>query len=251
MVYFWCIIMTYLMFASVFITVKSIQTTIKDGFTFATIFQNTIFFQLIVSLASTYVMWFVVSILFLDPWHMFTCFIQYLLMTPTYINILNVYAFCNTHDITWGTKGDDKPEKLPSVTTKADGKADIQAPTDDADLNTMYEKELQVFSSKWKEEKKIASPQDKQEDYYKGFRSGVVLFWMLCNLGLTAVVLQSGGLEVTVSDPTKQDEHQSRVAGIYLGVVLWSVAGLAAFRFIGAVWFLIVRMVSRYSYLVL
>ena len=29
-----------------------------------------------------------------------------LLLTPTYINILNVYAFCNTHDITWGTKGD-------------------------------------------------------------------------------------------------------------------------------------------------
>lgn len=251
MVYFWCIIMTYLMFASVFITVKSIQGVVndKDGFSFSDVFQNTIFFNLIVSLASTYVMWFIVSFLFLDPWHMFTCFIQYLLMTPTYINILNVYAFCNTHDITWGTKGDDKPEKLPSVTTKADGKADIQAPTDDADLNTMYEKELQTFSAKWKEEKKIPSPQDKQEDYYKGFRSGVVLFWMLCNLGLTALVLQSGGLEVTVADD-KQNEHQTRVANIYLGVVLWSVAGLAAFRFIGAVWFLIVRMVSLH-YLIL
>src|SRR5690242_3950303 len=246
MVYFWCIIMTYLMFASIYITVRSIQDTVKDGFSFAEVFQNTIFFNLIVSLASTYVMWFIVSFLFFDPWHMFTCFIQYLLMTPTYINILNVYAFCNTHDITWGTKGDDKPEKLPSVTTKADGKADIQAPTDDADLNTMYEKELQTFSTKWKEEKKIQSASDKQEDYYKGFRSGVVLFWMFCNLGLTAVVLQTGGLEVTVADD-QQDAHQTRVANIYLGVVLWSVAGLAAFRFIGAVWFLIVRMVSHQS----
>jgi chitin synthase len=189
-------------------------------------------------------MWLVVSIIFLDPWHMFTSFFQYLLMTPTYINILNVYAFCNTHDITWGTKGDDKPEKLPSVTTKADGKADIQAPTDDADLNTQYETELRVFSAKWKEEKKVPSASEKQEDYYKGFRSGVVLFWMFCNLGLSALVLQSGGLELTVSSPDEAQQKQNDAATIYLAVVLYSVAGLAAFRFIGAMWFLVVRMVS-------
>jgi chitin synthase len=155
-----------------------------------------------------------------------------------------VYAFCNTHDITWGTKGDDKPEKLPSVTTKADGKADIQAPTDDADLNTQYESELQVFNSKWKEDKRLPSPGEKQEDYYKGFRSGVVLFWMFCNLALTALVLQAGGLELTVSDPDEAQAKQNQAATIYLAVVLYSVAGLAAFRFIGAMWFLVVRMVS-------
>src|ERR1051326_3229977 len=92
-------------------------------------------------------------------------FIQYLLMTPTYINILNVYAFCNTHDITWGTKGDDKAEKLPSVTTKADGKAAIHAPTDGADLNTQYESELRTFSTRYEAPKKVPSAQDKQEDY--------------------------------------------------------------------------------------
>ncbi|KAF1849058.1 glycosyltransferase family 2 protein [Cucurbitaria berberidis CBS 394.84] len=244
MVCFWCIIMAYLMFASIFITVKSVQTQIKEnnGFNVADLFKDKIFATLIISLLSTYVMYFVVSIIFLDPWHMFTSFIQYLLMTPTYINILNVYAFCNTHDITWGTKGDDKPEKLPSVTTKADGKADIQAPTDDADLNTQYETELRVFSTKWKEEKKVVSAGDKQEDYYRGFRSGVVLFWMFCNLGLSALVLQAGGLELTVSNPDEAQKKQTQAATIYLAVVLYSVAGLAAFRFTGAMWFLVVRM---------
>jgi chitin synthase len=249
MVYFWVIIMAYLMFASIFITVRSIQETVNDadGFSVSDIFKDQIFFTLIVSLASTYVMWFVVSILFLDPWHMFTSFIQYLLMTPTYINILNVYAFCNTHDITWGTKGDDKPDKLPSVTVKADGKADIHAPTDDADLNTQYEAELRVFNTKYVEPKKTPSPQDKQEDYYKGFRSGVVLFWMFCNLGLCALVLQSGGLEVTVKNPDDAQRKRNEASTIYLAVVLWSVAGLSLFRFIGAMWFLIVRMVSLSS----
>jgi chitin synthase len=246
MVYFWCVIMAYLMFASIFITVRSVQDQIKEnnGFNVSDIFKDRIFFTVIVSLASTYLMWLIVSIIFLDPWHMFTSFIQYLLMTPTYINILNVYAFCNTHDITWGTKGDDKPDKLPSVTTKADGKADIQAPTDDADLNTQYEAEIRAFSTKYVEPKKNPSASDKQEDYYKGFRSGVVLFWMFCNLALTALVLQSGGLEVTVKTPDEAQQKKNDAATIYLGVVLWSVAGLSAFRFIGAMWFLVVRMVS-------
>ena len=32
-------------------------------------------------------------------------FLSYLFMTPTYINMLTIYAYCNTHDISWGTKG--------------------------------------------------------------------------------------------------------------------------------------------------
>jgi chitin synthase len=124
------------MFASVFITVKSVQSELAEKtFTISDIIKNQIFYTLIISLASTYLLWFVVSFLFFDPWHMFTSFIQYLLLTPTYINILNVYAFCNTHDITWGTKGDDKAEKLPSANLKPGGKVDVNIPTDDGDLN--------------------------------------------------------------------------------------------------------------------
>jgi chitin synthase len=73
MVYFWVIIMAYLMFASVFITVKSIQSEIKDGhFDVSSIFSNPVFFTLIVSMCSTYILYLVVSILFFDPWHMLT-----------------------------------------------------------------------------------------------------------------------------------------------------------------------------------
>ena len=47
------------------------------------------------------------SFLYLDPWHMFTSSGQYFLLLPSYICTLQVYAFCNTHDVTWGTKGDN------------------------------------------------------------------------------------------------------------------------------------------------
>jgi chitin synthase len=226
------------MFASVFITVKSVQSELAEKtFTISDIIKNQIFYTLIISLASTYLLWFVVSFLFFDPWHMFTSFIQYLLLTPTYINILNVYAFCNTHDITWGTKGDDKAEKLPSANLKPGGKVDVNIPTDDGDLNAQYEAEMRKIVSKAPPEKREMSASEKQEDYYKGFRSSVVIFWLVCNFGLCAVVLSTAGLE-RVSTTAGSNKKST----IYLAVVLWSVAGLSAFKFIGAMWFLIVRM---------
>lgn len=30
-----------------------------------------------------------------EPWHLITSFVQYLLMAPSFINVLNVYAFAN------------------------------------------------------------------------------------------------------------------------------------------------------------
>jgi chitin synthase len=228
------------MFASVFITVKSIQHELADNvFQVSDLFKNQVFFTLIVSLVSTYLLWFIVSFLFFDPWHMFTSFLQYLALTPTYINILNVYAFCNTHDITWGTKGDDKAEKLPSAKVKADGKVDVTIPTDDADLNQQYLAEIAAISSKAPKEKRVVTASEKQEDYYKGFRSAVVLIWMGCNIALVAVVLSTGGNSSISLDSTVD---QNSKANTYMAVVLWSVAGLSAFRFLGAMWFLVVRM---------
>ena len=73
MVYFWVCLMLYLVFASIFITVRSIQIDTKDkGFSVSDLLHNPLFFTLIVSLASTYIMWFVISFLFFDPWHLFT-----------------------------------------------------------------------------------------------------------------------------------------------------------------------------------
>lgn len=238
-VYFWAIIMAYLMFATVFITVKSVQAQVKEGgFTFSTLFTNALFRTLILSMVSTYVLYLVASILFFDPWHMITSFIQYLLLTPTYINILNVYAFCNTHDITWGTKGDDKPEKLGSATTKPGGKVDVSIPTDDHDLNSQYENELRTFAVKWAPPKKVPSEEEKHEDFYKGFRSIVVLSWMFCNLALAGVVLNAGGLQ-NIKLGNQESEQRST---IYMAVVLYSVVFLSAIRWIGCIWFLVVRV---------
>lgn len=97
---------------------------------------------------------------------------------------------------------------------------------------------MSIIAKKKDKEVKTINAAEKQEDYYKGFRSAVVLFWMFSNLALAAVVLSTAGLErLTPNSGTQRTT-------IYLAVVLWSVAGLSLFRFIGAMWFLVVRLVS-------
>lgn len=194
---------------------------------------------------STYGIWLIASLLMFDPWHMFTSLIQYMFLTPTFTNVLNVYAFCNTHDVSWGTKGDDKPDKLPSLSTKQDGSGKTDLP-DEGDLNAQYERELQVFSRKpikAPSELTPAQEDEKQQDYYRGVRTVVVLMWMITNFALIAVVLSAAGLEKigTTTDSTTDVESTTRTT-IYMAVVLYSVAALSGFKFIGAMWFLIVRM---------
>lgn len=72
MVCFWVCLMVYLMFAAVFVTVKSMQKELADGFNLSKVFKNQQFFSMIISLMATYVLWFVAAIMFFDPWHMFT-----------------------------------------------------------------------------------------------------------------------------------------------------------------------------------
>lgn len=61
--------------------------------------SSMVFIDVVVSFASTYGIWLLASILWLDPFHMFTSLVQYVLMAPSMINVINVYAFSNTHDV--------------------------------------------------------------------------------------------------------------------------------------------------------
>lgn len=235
------------MFAAIYIVVNSVIENVNDadGFSVDQLFKDEVFYTLIVSVMSTFGIWLIASLLMFDPWHMVTSLLQYMLLTPTYTNVLNVYAFCNTHDVSWGTKGDDKVEKLPSVNTK-DGQGKTDLP-DEGDLNAQYQREVSLFSQKHVEVKSAPTPaqlQEKQMDYYRGVRTGVVLIWMITNFALAAVVLSAGGLDritpgTNAQDQEEQDQERSN---IYMSVVLWSVAALSAFKFLGALWFLIVRM---------
>ena len=101
-----------------------------------------------------------------------------------------------------------------------------------------------MLATKYEAPPPTVNKEEKQVDYYKGVRSGVVLFWIFSNFALSAVILNSAGLDrVTLKPGEDAKAEETRRSTIYLSIVLWSVAGLSAFRFLGATWFLIVRLV--------
>src|SRR4051794_22587340 len=105
---------------------------------------------------------------------MITSLVQYLLMAPSYINVLNVYAFANVHDVSWGTKGDNRVSTdLGVVTTTGKNKneVDVVVPTTEMDINAAYEDALHVLNTKPPKAEAKVDPATRKEDYYRTFRT--------------------------------------------------------------------------------
>ncbi|BAE56297.1 unnamed protein product [Aspergillus oryzae RIB40] len=147
----------------------------------------------LIALVSTYGIYFLSSILYLDPWHMLTSSWAYFLGMPSSINVLMVYAFCNWHDVSWGTKGSDQAGSLPSAQTKkADAKTNFVEELDkpQADIDTQFEFTVKRALSPWHppEEKEDAN----LDDSYKRFRTNLVLLWVLSNSFLALCINNEG-----------------------------------------------------------
>ncbi|KAI8344545.1 chitin synthase 1 [Chlamydoabsidia padenii] len=237
------LIMGYLLFCTGWITYVSITTVVEQWHdaegTFLTLLKQSTFRNILVSVCSTYVMYFLSSVLFLDPWHMFTSLIQYVLMSASFVNILNIYAFCNTHDVSWGTKGDNGvATDLGVVKTKKDKDGthtvEVEAPTEQKDLNEQYEEALLDLRKVVKAEETHRDAKTKQEDYYKAFRTRLVLGWILSNMILVVAITNTSDLW--------SDNLKNTRADYYMGALLWSVAGLAAIRFVGSCFYLVLKI---------
>lgn len=158
---------------------------------------------IIIALAATFGLYFVASFLYFDPWHMFTSFPQYIFLASSYQNILNVYAFSNWHDVSWGTKGSDKADALPSAqTTKAaDGKAAVIEEPDrpQADIDSAFEVTVKRALAPYVEPKVDESKS--LEDSYKSFRTRLVTAWIFSNallaVGITSANLNALALNVS------------------------------------------------------
>jgi len=232
------LITVYMTFAAFFLAFKGVQNVEKsvdtgNGVHKQSLFSSPIFRDIVISLLATTGLYLLASILFFEPWHMITSFIQYLLLAPSYINVLNVYAFANVHDVSWGTKGDNAPVKtdLGVVPKPKDNNVDIAVPTEEKDLNAAYEDAIAVLQSKPPPDEAKVDPALQQEDYYRQFRTNVLLVWTISNLILA----------VAVSHATTKSNASKAVNG-YMAFILFSVAGLAFFRFCGSTAYLIVRL---------
>ena len=159
------------------------------------------FGTVIIGLMATSGLYTIASLMYFDPWHIFTCFGQYLLLLPGWLCTMQVYAFCNTyvlqnkiksyltnlsHDVSWGTKGETKVHmELGAAIATGDGEkgeiVEVEMPSDQLDIDAGYDEAL----SNLRDRKAIPSqPPDvaqEQEDYYREIRTRLVLVWLIAN----------------------------------------------------------------------
>lgn len=158
----------------------------------------------VIALAGTYGVYVIASFLYMDPWHIFTSSWAYFFGMTTSINILMVYAFCNWHDVSWGTKGSDKGDTLPSAQTKKDDlKSNFVEEIDkpQADIDSQFESTVKRALAPYVEPDE--GNEKSLDDSYKSFRTNLVLLWVFSNLILSLLITSEGikKMCLTVSSP--------------------------------------------------
>ncbi|CAI8500435.1 unnamed protein product [Pichia kudriavzevii] len=198
------------------------------------------FASICVSLASTYGLYVLMSLLYLDPWHIISSSLQYFLMLPAYTCLLQIYAFCNTHDVSWGTKGSvEAVQDLGKAIIQTDEKGQQIITTEvlaQQDIDSMYSETVLKLKDRRKKPVNMRGKNSKsggkkknvigKEDYYRDVRSRVVLVWVISNVILVMTITQ-----IWAADSIRSNK--------YLAFILWSVFGFSVFRFLGSSSYLI------------
>jgi chitin synthase len=237
-------IMVLMLFVGIWgitVSVSQARTALQTQSFFSYLFSNRTFRDLLISTSATYGLYLASSIIHLDPWHVINSFVQYLLLLPTYTNVFMIYSFCNLHDVSWGTKGDNNSKaeaNSVNIVTKANGEkvlsSDVEIPEDSLEASIIWKE----FAKKLKEKPPtaVSKPIDQavmNEDSSKEYRTKVVLFWMFCNAALVIVFTNNTFLDM-LFPRTQMGATGPNYVNPYLTFLFWSVAFLSFFRFVGS-----------------
>ncbi|MBW0485136.1 hypothetical protein O181_024851 [Austropuccinia psidii MF-1] len=224
--------MTLVLTAKAFCPIGAQLDAASTGHNKVQVFLGSTYGPIFAGLVGTFGIYVVASILYLDPWHLLHSMVPYLFIAVSFTNILNVYAFCNLHDVSWGTKGSDKAETLPSVSsTKATKEDDGRVVEDiyrdqvdlDADFKQTVARAMQPLLTNEATEKPTA------DDLDKTFRTRFIAVWLLANGGVILGIMQSS--------TTARTE--------YFKGLLWITFFLSVVRFGGFAWYLMGETVFR------
>ena len=148
-----------------------------------------------------------------------------------FIILYYVTAFSETNlfQVSWGTKGSDKADVLPSVSSSKSQNAEaVVADTTQvqADVDAAFKET--VTRAITKVETKDVPEKPTMDDENKTFRTRLVAMWILSNATLAITIENINGLPTT-SDQQRSSEKQE----IYFGFILCSTVALVVIRFLG------------------
>lgn len=226
------IIMMYTIFCTLYLVVKELMSRATGGKGKLAV-DDSLMMNIVLSLLSTVGLYFYSSFLYLDPWHMFTSSIQYFLLLPSYICTLQVYAFCNTHDVTWGTKGDNTLNTDLGTAKIINGSiVEVEMPSEQLDIDSGYDAALRNLRDRLEVPTPPPSEAQLQEDYYRAVRTYMVSVWMVANVILAMAVSEVYGVDAGGTN-------------VYLAIILWSVAILAFIRVVGSTTYAVLYVVQK------
>jgi len=200
--------------------------------------------EIAVALLATYGLHFISSFMHFEPWHMFTSFIQYMFLLPSYVNILMMYAMCNLHDVTWGTKGDNGAAKDLGGAKKVKGEngkemLEVELPTTREDVDHLWAAARNALKTKAPEERQHRDAATKQADHDRNSRTNVVLAWVGSNM-LMVIVFTSKAFNDWIAKHVQATQGSS--FNPYLTFLFFAFAGLSAIRFMGSFLYLVFRL---------
>lgn len=227
----YAVIMVYTAFCAIYLV--TLELISKTGGNVDLPVSDGLMMNIVISLLSTIGLYFFTSFLYLDPWHMFTSSAQYFALLPSYICTLQVYAFCNTHDVTWGTKGDNVVNTDLGTARIINGSVvELEMPSEQLDIDSGYDSALRNLRDRLEVPEPPVPESQLQEDYYRAVRTYMVSVWMVANVILGMAVSEIYGVS-------------SGGTNIYLAIILWSVAALALIRVIGSTTYAVLFLVQK------
>lgn len=128
-----------------------------------------------------------------------------------------VYAFCNWHDVSLGTKVVDKTKALPEAQTKKDAKTRYFEEEDRPQIDIDSHFEVTVKRALAPFEAPDEGSDYSADDSYKTFRTNLVLLWCFSNL-ILVLCLSSTGIKQFCLDVSLID-LRSRNTGT---ILIWN-----------------------------
>ncbi|ORY83613.1 glycosyltransferase family 2 protein [Protomyces lactucae-debilis] len=220
------VIMMYTLVMATYLGVHSIQVSMQQGHTILT---DQKFATVVLSALATTGIYFVASFLYLEPWHCFTSFGQYLVLLPFFSCTLSIFAYSNLHDVSWGTKTTDTLPKL-MQTAVVTGDQVVMQVLSMPDVEGSYEDALANLRLRKPVEEGAQDTTAVRDDYFKEIRTRVLLVWMAANCVLAMSVSEYYAV------PTSKN--------LYLAFVMYAVVILTAFRFAGSLVYLVLKVVA-------
>ena len=137
------------------------------------------------------------------------------------------------YQVSWGTKGSDKADALPSVSSSKSKDADVAVVEDktqvQADVDAAFKETVTRAITKIVQKEVPEKPT--LDDQNKTFRTRLVSIWMLTNAALAIAIENVNGLPSTDPNADQVQLHQKQ--NTYFSFILYSTFALSAIRFTG------------------